>query len=144
MAGFEPQDVLGALLALVGQQRPEITIEYTRAVRPEGNRVAQQIIEEVFDPCEADWRGLGVIPGSGLKLAPACSGFDAQARFTVDPGEPREPAGCRCGEVLRGLVDPPDCALFGRRCTPEDPIGACMVSSEGSCAAYYRYQDLDG
>jgi hydrogenase expression/formation protein HypD len=144
VAGFEPHDVLEALLSLVGQQRPEITIEYARAVRPEGNRVAQQIIEQVFEPCAADWRGLGVIPGSGLRLAPAYESFDALARFAVDPGEPREPAGCRCGEVLRGLVDPPDCALFGRRCTPEDPIGACMVSSEGSCAAYYRYQDLEG
>jgi hydrogenase expression/formation protein HypD len=144
VAGFGPQDVLGALLALVGQQRPQISIEYTRAVRPEGNLVAQQIIEQVFEPCDAEWRGLGMIPGSGLRLAPAYAGFDARTRFSVDPDEPREPVGCRCGEVLRGLVDPPECALFGRRCTPEDPIGACMVSSEGSCAAYYRYQELGG
>ena len=80
---------------------------------------------------------------SGLRLAPAYQSFDALTRFAVDPGEPREPAGCRCGDVLRGLVDPPDCALFGRRCTPEDPIGACMVSSEGSCAARYRYGRLE-
>jgi len=144
VAGFELQDVLGALLSLVGQQRPQIGIEYTRAVRPEGNRVAQQIIEQVFEPCDADWRGLGLIPASGLRLASAFADFDALTRFAVDPGEPREPVDCRCGEVLRGLVDPPECALFGRRCTPEDPIGACMVSSEGSCAAYYRYQDLKG
>jgi hydrogenase expression/formation protein HypD len=144
VAGFGPQDVLAALLALVGQQRPQISIEYMRAVRPEGNLVAQQIIEQVFEPCDAEWRGLGMIPGSGLRLAPAYAGFDARTRLAVDPGEPREPVGCRCGEVLRGLVDPPECALFGRRCTPEDPIGACMVSSEGSCAAYYRYQELEG
>jgi hydrogenase expression/formation protein HypD len=143
VAGFGPRDVLGALLALVRQQRPQVSIEYTRAVRPEGNLVAQQIIEQVFEPCDAEWRGLGIIPGSGLRLASEYAGFDARTRFAVDPGEPREPAGCRCGEVLRGLVDPPECALFGRRCTPEDPIGACMVSSEGSCAAYYRYQDLE-
>jgi len=144
VAGFGPQDVLGALLALVRQQRPQISIEYTRAVTSQGNRVAQQIIAQVFEPCDAEWRGLGMIPESGLRLSPAYAGFDARTRFAVDPGEPREPAGCRCGEVLRGLVDPPECALFGSNCTPEEPIGACMVSSEGSCAAYYRYQDLEG
>jgi hydrogenase expression/formation protein HypD len=143
VAGFGAQDVLGALLALVRQQRPQISIEYTRAVTPQGNRVAQQIIAQVFEPCDAEWRGLGMIPRSGLRLAPEYAGFDARTRFAVDPGEAREPAGCRCGEVLRGLVDPPECALFGRSCTPEEPVGACMVSSEGSCAAYYRYQDLE-
>jgi hydrogenase expression/formation protein HypD len=143
VAGFEPDDVMRALLSLAGQQRPQVTIEYTRAVQPQGNRVAQQVIEQVFAPCDADWRGLGVISGSGLRLANEYASFAAESRFTVEPGEPREPAGCRCGDVLRGLVDPPDCALFGRRCTPEDPIGACMVSSEGSCAAYYRYRGLE-
>jgi len=143
VAGFEAADVLGALLALTMQREPAVSIEYQRAVQPAGNVTAQQIMARVFTPCDADWRGLGVIPGSGLALASALRAFDAAARFTVEPGEPLEPKGCRCGEVLRGLVEPPDCALFGWRCTPEDPVGACMVSSEGSCAAYYRYRDVD-
>jgi hydrogenase expression/formation protein HypD len=143
VAGFEPHDVLQALLRLVRQTEPAIAIEYTRAVRPEGNLVAQRLLEEVFEPADADWRGLGVIPGSGLRLRREFADSDAALRFTVDLAEPLEPAGCRCGEVLRGVTDPADCSLFGRRCTPEDPVGACMVSSEGACAARYRYRGLD-
>ena len=143
VAGFEPYDVLRALLMLVRQRRPAIEIEYGRAVRPQGNLVAQQLLERVFEPCDADWRGLGVIPGSGLRLRSEFAAFDAARRFSVDPGEPLEPAGCRCGEVLRGVVDPADCPLFGRRCTPQEPVGACMVSSEGACAARYRYRGID-
>jgi hydrogenase expression/formation protein HypD len=142
VAGFEPDDVLGALLTLASQQRPAVEIEYTRAVSPDGNRVAQDIIARVFVPGDALWRGLGVIPGSGLALAPAFKEFDAERRFAVDPGPPQEPAGCRCGEVLRGVIDPPQCGLFGRRCTPETPVGACMVSSEGACAAHHRFRDV--
>jgi hydrogenase expression/formation protein HypD len=141
VAGFEPDDVMRALLALAAQRQPAVEIEYTRAVRPRGNLVAQQIIDRVFVPCDAVWRGLGSIPGSGLALAPAYVDFDAGRRFPVDPGEPLEPPGCRCGEVLRGLIDPSDCGLFGRRCTPEEPVGACMVSSEGACAAHYRFRN---
>lgn len=143
VAGFEPQDVLLALLMLVRQEAPAIAIEYTRAVRPEGNVVAQRLLAEVFTPSDADWRGLGVIPGSGLSLRPAFAGADAALRFPVDPGPTLEPRGCRCGEVLRGVVDPRECPLFGRRCTPQDPVGACMVSSEGACAACHRYRGLD-
>ncbi len=142
VAGFEPDDVLGALLALARQETPAIENGYVRAVHPHGNVVARQIMDKVFVPCDAHWRGLGEIAGSGLALAPAFAAFDAQERFTVDPGEPLEPAGCRCGEVLRGLIDPSDCGLFGRRCTPQTPIGACMVSSEGACAAHFRFRDL--
>jgi hydrogenase expression/formation protein HypD len=97
----------------------------------------------VFEPRDADWRGLGVLPGSGLGRRAGFADHDAMVRFDVDPGESLEPAGCRCGEVLRGLTDPADCALFGRRCLPEDPVGACMVSSEGACAARYRFRGLD-
>jgi len=143
VAGFEPHDVLGALLMLVRQQRPAIEIQYTRAVQPQGNVVAQQLLERVFEPCDAEWRGLGVIPGSGLQLREEFAAFDAARRFRVDPGAPLEPRGCRCGEVLRGVVDPAECPLFGRRCTPQDPVGACMVSSEGACAARYRYRGID-
>jgi hydrogenase expression/formation protein HypD len=128
---------------LVKQREPAIEIEYTRAVLPQGNVVAQQVLERVFEPCDADWRGLGVIPGSGLRLRPEFAAQDAARRFDVDPGEPLEPAGCRCGEVLRGVIDPAECSLFGRRCTPQEPVGACMVSSEGACAARYRYRGID-
>ncbi len=143
VAGFEPDDVLLALLMLVRQKDPAIEIEYKRAVRPEGNLIAQRLLDQVFEPCDADWRGLGVIPGSGLALREEFADADARVRFDVDPGPSLEPRGCRCGEVLRGVTDPADCALFGRRCTPQDPVGACMVSSEGACAARYRYRGLD-
>ena len=142
VAGFEAGDVLAALLMLARQSSPAIEIQYRRAVHVEGNPRAMAVIEQVFEPCDADWRGLGVIPGSGLRLRDEFAAFDAARRFDVDPGETREPAGCRCGDVLRGVLDPPQCPLFGRRCTPETPVGACMVSSEGSCAAHYRYQAI--
>jgi hydrogenase expression/formation protein HypD len=143
VAGFGPDDVLQALLLLSRQTRPAIENGYRRAVAPAGNRVAQALLARVFEPCDADWRGLGSIPGSGLRLAAEFRDLAAEERFAVDPGEPLEPAGCRCGEVLRGLIDPPQCALFGRRCTPETPVGACMVSSEGSCAAHFRYRAIE-
>ena len=143
VAGFEPHDVLGALLRLVRQSAPAIEIEYGRAVRPEGNVVARRLMEQVFEPGDAEWRGLGVIPGSGLALRAEYADADAALRFDVALEPPLEPFGCRCGEVLRGVTDPADCALFGARCTPEDPVGACMVSSEGACAARYRYRGLD-
>ena len=143
VAGFEPHDVVRALLRLVRQVAPAIEIEYGRAVRPEGNAVAQRLMEQVFAPSDADWRGLGVIPGSGLALRPEYADADARLRFPLELEPPLEPAGCRCGEVLRGVTDPADCALFGARCTPEDPVGACMVSSEGACAARYRFRGID-
>src|SRR5450830_1205498 len=143
VAGFEPHDVLRALLRLVRQTTPAIEIEYGLAVRHEGNVVAQRLMEQVFEPSDADWRGLGVIPGSGLALRPEYAESDALLRFPLELEPPLEPAGCRCGEVLRGVTDPADCALFGARCTHEDPVGACMVSSEGDCAARYRYRGLD-
>ena len=143
VAGFEPHDVLLALLRLVRMTEPAVEIEYGRAVRPEGNLVARRILGQVFGPCDADWRGLGVIPGSGLGLREEFAGMDASVRFAIETGPALEPAGCRCGEVLRGVLDPAACALFGRRCTPQDPVGACMVSSEGACAARYRFRDVD-
>jgi hydrogenase expression/formation protein HypD len=143
VAGFEADDVLEALLLLARQKRPTVEIGYRRAVTAAGNAVAQEIIGRVFEPCDAVWRGLGKIPGSGLRLNDEFRAYAAEERLTVDPGEPEEQAGCRCGEVLRGLIDPPECGLFAGRCTPETPVGACMVSSEGSCAAYFRYRGLD-
>jgi len=144
IAGFEPDDVLEALVMLVRQTAPAIEIGYRRAVRAEGNVVAQRLMATVFAPSDADWRGLGVIPGSGLALANQYRESAAEERFTIEIEEPVEPKGCACGEVLRGVLDPADCALFGSRCTPADPVGPCMVSSEGSCAARHRYRDVDG
>lgn len=143
IAGFEPEDVLLALFMLLRQKRKgkaEIEIEYLRAVRPEGNLTAKKIMTDVFETVEATWRGLGKIPQSGLSLRPAYASFDALARFPLRVEIKEEPAGCRCGEVLRGLIAPRTCPLFNNPCRPETPIGPCMVSSEGACAASYRYE----
>lgn len=144
VTGFEPLDVLQGILMLAEQLRDgraEIEVAYTRAVAPEGNPHAIAAIDEVFEPCDAEWRGLGVIPGTGLALRDRYAEFDASKRFAATPPEPKEHKGCQCGDVLRGAVLPYECRLFGRACTPEHPVGPCMVSSEGSCAAYYRYTD---
>jgi len=117
---------------------PQVEIGYSRAVSRAGNLKAQRLLQEVFVPVDAWWRGLGVIPASGLALAPAYAPHDA-ALIPVAVEPLHEPAGCRCGAILKGELDPPGCPLFGRGCTPADPVGACMVSSEGACAAWYRY-----
>ena len=119
--------------------RAEIEIAYTRGVAPEGNPVALAAIEEVFCTVDAAWRGLGVIPGSGYAIRPEFARYDACERFDFVVEPTQEPKGCRCGDVLRGMMAPNECPLFRRVCTPENPVGPCMVSSEGSCAAYYRY-----
>ncbi|MDI6712118.1 MAG: hydrogenase formation protein HypD [Anaerosomatales bacterium] len=144
ITGFEPLDVLQGILMLAEQLRDgrvAIEVAYTRAVAPEGNPHAVAAIDDVFEPCDAEWRGLGVIPGTGLAIRERYAAFDASRRFAVQPPEPREHRGCQCGDVLRGAVLPYECRLFGTACTPEHPVGPCMVSSEGSCAAYYRYTD---
>jgi hydrogenase expression/formation protein HypD len=143
VAGFEPEDIITALLMLARQTGPAVENQYTRAVQPQGNTVAQELMRRVYEPCDADWRGLGVLAGSGLGLRAEFAEHDAAARFPVPTGETLEPDGCRCGEVLRGVIDPAGCPLFGRRCTPAAPVGACMVSSEGACAARYRFRGLD-
>lgn len=143
IAGFEPDDMLCGVLALTRQLRDgraEVENEYTGVVSEDGNRKAQAAIEEVFEPVDAQWRGLGVIPGGGLKLRESYAQFDALSRFQIDLPESREHPACRCGEVLRGAIRPRDCAVFGAGCTPEHPLGPCMVSSEGACAAVYRYE----
>ena len=145
ITGFDPVDVLQGihmLLAQLAEGRAEIEVAYTRAVMPQGNPVAVAAIDEVFETCDASWRGLGVIPGSGYRMRPAYARFDAQARFDPQPEPTREHAGCRCGDILRGIMRPSECPLFGKACTPENPIGPCMVSSEGSCAAWYRFPVL--
>jgi hydrogenase expression/formation protein HypD len=142
VAGFEPLDLLGALLALVRQAEqgsPTAMNLYPRVVRHAGNPHALAAIAETFEPCDAVWRGLGVIPASGLRLREKYAGYDAVRVLGVSEVPTAEPPGCQCGEILKGKKLPPDCALFGRTCTPLSPVGACMVSSEGSCAAYYRW-----
>jgi hydrogenase expression/formation protein HypD len=142
IAGFEPLDVLLAVKMLLAQCASgtfAVEVAYRRAVRPEGNPDARRLIERVFAPCDADWRGLGRLPASGLAFAGEFSAFDAAARLGLETREAPEPAGCRCAQVLLGSEAPRGCPLFGNRCTPESPVGPCMVSSEGSCAAEYRY-----
>lgn len=142
ITGFEPVDVLQGI-AMIARQlhegRAEIEIAYARGVMPEGNPVAVAAINEVFETCPALWRGLGEIPGSGYRIREDFADFDAVRRFNPSVEPTQEPKGCRCGDVLRGIMAPSECPLFRKVCTPENPIGPCMVSSEGSCAAYYRY-----
>jgi hydrogenase expression/formation protein HypD len=142
VTGFEPVDLLEGIWMLVTQLeagRHEVENQYARCVRREGNTAAQEAIAEVYEVCDRAWRGLGVLPRSGLRLRPAYRDLDAEARFGVEEVRASEPAECRAGEVLRGLLSPPDCPAFGTLCTPERPLGAPMVSSEGACAAYHRY-----
>lgn len=142
IVGFTPVDVqqgIRELLTQVVERRPRVANLYPRAVSPGGNRVAKDLLERFFEPTDTRWRGLGTIPASGLRLRPQWAHRDA-AQLPVDLPEPQEPKGCRCGEVLRGTITPPQCPLFARGCTPDHAIGACMVSSEGSCAAWYRHE----
>jgi hydrogenase expression/formation protein HypD len=115
-------------------------VQYQRVVRKEGNPIAQQLLSEVFDHRDDVWRGLGMIPESGLKINEGFSSFDAEKYFSVEIPVSTEPKGCICGQILRGLKTPVDCSLFAKRCTPADPVGACMVSGEGTCATYYKYR----
>jgi hydrogenase expression/formation protein HypD len=142
VAGFEPLDILQCIDMLAQQTaRGEASVEiaYKRSVTRDGNITAQRILKQVFEPSTASWRGMGEVPGSGLKLRAEFSDFDAEKNFEFDPGPTRKQKGCICGEVLRGVKIPSECKLFRKVCTPANPIGPCMVSSEGSCAAYYHY-----
>jgi hydrogenase expression/formation protein HypD len=144
VTGFEPVDMLRGIQLLVRQVvagEAKVESEYSRIVKPEGNRAAQAILDKIFEPCDAEWRGIGPIPDSGLRLRAAYRKFDALTALPVEVEEPREHKGCLCGEILKGKVTAKDCPLFRKACTPEHPIGACMVSSEGTCAAEYKYGD---
>jgi len=143
VAGFEPLDVLQTLLALVEQLRDgraEVQISYARAVTWEGNAAARAIMNKVFEVTDAAWRGLGTIPRSGLKLRPEFATWDALERYEVAVTDGHEHPACHCGEVLRGVMRPSECPAFGTACTPQHPLGPCMVSSEGACAAEHRYR----
>lgn len=142
VAGFEPVDILSALLRLaemIAAGSPGLENAYGRAVADNGNPRAREVMETAFYPVDSAWRGLGIIPGGGMAFRKAFSGFDAFRRFSVEATPAPPPAGCSCGDILAGKVIPPDCPLYGNACTPIDPVGPCMVSSEGTCAAYYQY-----
>ncbi|MDD5457551.1 MAG: hydrogenase formation protein HypD [Candidatus Margulisbacteria bacterium] len=142
VSGFEPVDLLQTILMLVKQfeaGKPAVEIQYKRAVKPEGNLLARQIMNEVFQPGDDLWRGLGIIKNSGLKMKPEFKEFDVEVNIDVKAEKTVYNKGCVCGDVLKGLITPKKCKLFGKVCTPASPVGACMVSSEGACAAYYQY-----
>ena len=130
---------LAELIEQVQAGRADQVNQYPEAVTPRGNRTAQDLLAQVFEPAEVRWRGLGVIPDSGLVLRSAYRTFDARRRFGLDMPVDREPKGCLCGQVISGRVTPPQCELFGSVCTPIQPIGPCMVSSEGTCQAWFKY-----
>ena len=143
ISGFEPEDILLAvykLLRQIADGAPKVENEYTRAVRPAGNPLAKAMMEKCFVPRRDLWRGLGEIPQSGLGLREELAAFDAEKKFGIEIPGPAKTA-CRCGDVITGRMNPTGCPLFGTRCTPEDPVGPCMVSSEGACAAWYKYSD---
>jgi hydrogenase expression/formation protein HypD len=145
VTGFEPLDILEGIRRTVGQlERGEHTVEnaYGRVVLPEGNAAARALVEDVFQVTDRGWRGIGVIPDSGWRLADKYREFDAEYRFEVSDIDTEESTVCRSGEVLQGLIKPHECAAFGKECTPRNPLGATMVSSEGACAAYYLYRRL--
>lgn len=143
ISGFEPVDILESILMLkeqAAQKRHEVQIQYKRAVTARGNLLAQETLNRVFDLTDAAWRGLGLIRDSGYKLSRALRDFDARNRFVFPGVKPhKEPKACLCAEVLRGLKNPGQCRLFAGSCTPERPYGPCMVSSEGTCAAWFKY-----
>lgn len=142
ITGFEAGDILQGIMMLLEQiasGRADVEIQYKRVVREEGNQKAMSLLNIYFEPCDAYWRGIGMIPQSGLRLKEIFNRWDATRVFDIAIPDPQEPKSCICGSVLRGVKIPTDCPLFGKACAPEHPVGACMVSTEGSCAAYYKY-----
>lgn len=142
VAGFEPLQIIDSIAEICKQlieDKPRVDSLYHAAVTNEGNKVAMEIVEDFFEPYDGYWRGLGKIPGGTLKLKEEFETYDALKRFGIDDIPAEESTGCRCGEVLCGLIDSADCGLFANTCTPDEPVGPCMVSSEGACAAWYKY-----
>jgi len=144
IAGFEPIQMLEGLTRIVEQiaeGQPRLENVYGVAVTPEGNRTAQEMMRRVFDAAPAVWRAMGEIPDSGMEIRDEFADFDAAKKHDITFGPETTVPGCRCGDVIKGLIDPPECPLFGTACTPRRPVGPCMVSSEGSCQAFYKYGD---
>lgn len=143
IAGFEPLDMLEGIYLLLHQiaaKKPAVKIQYQRVVWPAGNPRAKAVLKKVFAVVDSNWRGLGIIPKSGLRIRPAFARFDAEKIFNLKGGDSPPLEGCLCGLVLKGIKTPPDCPHFARRCTPQNPLGPCMVASEGSCSVYYHYR----
>jgi hydrogenase expression/formation protein HypD len=143
VTGFEPLDLLQGILACVQQLEAGVAgvvNQYARSVRPQGNLAAQQIVDRVYEICDRAWRGLGVISAGGLRLREEWVKFDAERRYGQQFAAAEDGSDCRSGDVLSGRIKPPECPHFGTRCNPENPLGAPMVSSEGACAAYFRYR----
>ena len=143
VTGFEPLDILEGvdmILAQLIKNEPRVEIQYSRVVNTDGNRYALDLMKEVFVEYDSEWRGIGIIPGSGLKISEKFAQFDADKVFNIPVEPTRENKGCICGDVMQGIALPSDCRLFGKVCLPDNPVGACMVSSEGTCAAYYKYE----
>ncbi|MFA6078551.1 MAG: hydrogenase formation protein HypD [Candidatus Omnitrophota bacterium] len=139
IAGFEPTDILQGVLMLMNQKTPKVEVQYTRVIETLGNAIARKMVSRVFEKSPSAWRGMGMIRKSGLRIRKGFSKFDAEEKFAIKVKPSKEDRRCLCGDVLKGIKTPLDCRLFGKACTPNKPIGACMVSSEGTCAAYYRY-----
>ena len=140
--GFEPVDILEGILKtvqLLESGEPGVENQYLRLVRAEGNPVARAVVDEIYEVCDRKWRGIGMIPGSGLKIRDELATFDAEKKFEVEGIVTEEPEICISGEILQGLKRPNECPAFGKECTPTTPLGATMVSSEGACAAYHKY-----
>jgi hydrogenase expression/formation protein HypD len=147
VSGFEPVDILLAVDRLVEQiesSRPQVEIAYRRGVKPGGNVTALRLMDTVFEIGDANWRGIGPVPSSGLQIKKQYEKYDAGKQFDIKISPAREPRGCICGAVLRGVSTPLECKLFRKTCTPEHPVGPCMVSNEGSCAAYFQYGERNG
>lgn len=146
ISGFEPLELargIHSLLELTVSGQRSIRNDYPGVVQPMGNPAALAMTAKYFQPCEARWRGIGSIAGSGMAVRPEFAGLDAASRFDAAPAPPPKPTGCRCGDVIRGIIAPAGCGLFGRACTPHQPVGPCMVSAEGACAAEYAYSRED-
>lgn len=146
ISGFEATEMLSSIYKLVlmlDQDRPEIINNYKSVVRTDGNPVAQKLMYEFFEPCDEAWRGIGVIPQSGLDIRKKYELFNAKKRFHIEVEEPKKTL-CRCGDMICGLATPDQCVLFGKACTPLHPIGPCMVSTEGACSAHYAYMREEG
>jgi len=147
IAGFEPGDILLAVRSILEQAvegMPRVSLEYSRAIGRDGNPVARALMDEVFEPYDACWRGLGKIPASGLRFRKEFAGFDAAVRFGLGEITDRDLPGCRCGDVLRGVIRPEGCRLFGKTCLPGSPLGPCMVSYEGACLIHHKYGRASG
>ena len=142
IAGFEPLDIMQAILMLIKQRSPKLEVQYSRAIKRDGNPVARSVLQEVFEKANSEWRGIGLVRQSGLKIRNEFSRFDAELKFRPKVRPSKENKNCMCGDVLKGTKTPLECKLFRRVCNPANPVGSCMVSSEGTCAAYYKYKGV--